>query len=57
MAGCNIPIKDEDFLMENPPDFILLTAWNYKDELVRKYRNNSSATTIFIVPIPDINLI
>ena len=57
MAGSEIPIFNEQFAIENPPDFFLLTAWNYKDEIIKKYRENSSCNAKFIVPIPNLDIL
>ncbi len=50
--GTHIPVIDEEEAMKNPPDYFLLLAWNFKDELIeknRKFRENGGK---FIVPIP-----
>jgi SAM-dependent methyltransferase len=52
MPGLRIPIHDPSHLLEARPDFLLLLAWNFKDEIIRQqdaYRRQGGR---FIVPIP-----
>jgi SAM-dependent methyltransferase len=52
----NVKIISEEEAFENAPDFFLLTAWNYQDELIRKARSRGVNRTRFIVPIPRVSL-
>ena len=53
LPGSNIHIVDEDFAKSNPPNYFLLTAWNYKDEIIKKVRESGNLDSIFIVPFPS----
>ena len=53
LPGSNIPIVDEEFAKYNPPNYFLLTAWNYKDEIIKKVRESGNLDTIFILPFPS----
>jgi cyclopropane fatty-acyl-phospholipid synthase-like methyltransferase len=50
--GTNIPVMDEDEVMKNPPDYFLLLAWNFKDELLQKNQAFRDKGGKFIIPIP-----
>ncbi len=52
----NIKIIPEDEALLNPPDYFLLTAWNYKDEIISKVRSAGNYSTKFIVPFPSIHI-
>jgi len=39
------------------PDYYLLTAWNYEDEIIRKVRTAGNHSTRFIVPIPEVRVV
>jgi SAM-dependent methyltransferase len=56
MPGTRIPVLDETWLADDPPDVALLLSWHIADELVanltrRGYRGD------FIVPLPEPRLI
>ncbi|OGN79786.1 MAG: methyltransferase [Chloroflexi bacterium GWC2_49_37] len=50
--GMHIPVVSDDYLTEKQPDYALLLAWNFADEIIKNldgYRKNGGK---FIVPIP-----
>jgi len=47
--GTHIPIVSEDVFHRNPPDYALLLAWNYANEIKEKEKNTGVK---FIVHIP-----
>lgn len=52
----NIEILPEEEAWKASPDYFLLTAWNYKDEIIPKVRAMGNARTKFIVPIPSVSV-
>lgn len=51
--GMHIPVVFEEKFHKDPPDYALLLAWNYGEEIMRKeskYRQNGGK---FILPIPE----
>jgi novobiocin biosynthesis protein NovU/D-mycarose 3-C-methyltransferase len=57
IPGTGVPIVSEKSLLANPPDYFLLTAWNYKDELIAKTRAAGAVDVRFIVPIPNVEIV
>ena len=50
--GTHIPIYSEDHFHKFPPDYALLLAWNYADDILKKEKKYKNADGKFIVPIP-----
>lgn len=49
-----IPIVPEEHLLEDPPDIVLILAWNFKDEIMKKLAGRGYT---FVVPIPHVQII
>jgi novobiocin biosynthesis protein NovU/D-mycarose 3-C-methyltransferase len=52
LPGSHIPVYSPEYAKENPPDYFLMLAWNYSEEIIRKERAFLENGGRFIVPIP-----
>ncbi len=52
MPGVHLPIRAPEVLVEDRPDYLLLLAWNFKDEIMAQQQAYAAAGGRFIVPIP-----
>lgn len=57
MPKCAVEIVTEEWAFANPPNAFLLTAWNYRDELIAKVRSAGLPGVRFIVPIPTVTVL
>jgi SAM-dependent methyltransferase len=57
VPGVSIPIVPPEAFHANPPDYAIMTAWNYEPEIVRKEQAFLSGGGRFIVPLPDVRIV
>jgi hypothetical protein len=57
MPGVHVPIHAPERLLEDQPDYVLLVAWNYKDEVVRQQASYLERGGRFILPIPAVEIL
>lgn len=57
VPGVGIPIVSEASALADPPDAFLLTAWNYRNELIAKVRRGGNERTGFVIPIPVVEYV
>lgn len=53
MPGTHLPICDPSRLLQDMPDYLLLLAWNYKDEIMRQQEVYRARGGRLIVPVPS----
>jgi hypothetical protein len=53
MPGTHQPILPVEALLERRPDYTLILAWNFKDEIMRQQSAYAEAGGRFIVPVPS----
>jgi SAM-dependent methyltransferase len=55
--GMRVPVVHPDVLKTNPPDYILLLAWNYADAILEKEKDLRAKGVKFIIPVPEVRVV
>ena len=55
--GMHIPIVSPERLIAEPPDYILLLAWNYADAILKKEDALRKKGVKFIIPVPSVKVV
>lgn len=53
MGGNHIPVVPPTRLTDDPPDYVLVLAWNFADEIMAQNQVFAKAGGRFIVPVPQ----
>ena len=53
MPGTHQPVLDTTALVERQPDYVVLLAWNFAEEIVAQQRDYLEAGGKFILPVPE----
>lgn len=57
MSGNHLPIVAPRRLQEDPPDYLLLLAWNFADEIMSQEAEFRARGGRFIIPIPEVQIV
>lgn len=55
--GTDIPITDEGAILRELPDYVVMWAWNYREEVLKKFSLARSKGVKFIVPVPKVEIV
>ena len=53
----HIPVNSDDELLKNIPDYALILAWNFSEEIIKNNLDYQKKGGKFIIPIPKPKII
>ncbi|MDO8555670.1 MAG: class I SAM-dependent methyltransferase [Nanoarchaeota archaeon] len=57
VPGVRIPIKGAEALQQEKPDYAVILAWNFAEEILKKTKEHQQAGIKFIVPFPELKTV
>ena len=55
--GTHIPVAPSSILEEKKPDYVIILAWNFAEEILGKTKRYRDEGVRFIIPLPELNVI
>jgi SAM-dependent methyltransferase len=55
--GRHIPVVSPERLLQDQPDYVLLLAWNFVDEIMQQQQEYRNRGGKFIVPVPTVKIL
>lgn len=55
--GYKIPVLNPNEIYKDKPDYIIILAWRYKDQIIKQHKSYIDSGGMFIVPLPKFEII
>ena len=57
LPASHIPVKDEQYLKEQQPDYVIILPWNLREEITNQLAYIKEWGGRFVIPVPELELI
>ena len=57
LPASHIPVKNEQYLKDQKPDYVIILPWNLKQEVMQQLSYIKEWGGQFVIPIPQLQII
>jgi SAM-dependent methyltransferase len=54
---CHLPVLPSEELYSRRPDYVVILAWNYAEQIIKRHQRYIAEGGTFVVPLPELRLI
>jgi SAM-dependent methyltransferase len=54
---CHVPVLSSEVLYARRPDYVVILAWNYAEQIIKRHQRYIDEGGTFVVPLPELRMV